>query len=247
MAEENFLLALLRGVRSKYMKHKLNAACLVSMVSFEAAVQLATRIEGVEEMMSDSEVPIVSILKQTTFSDRATVHNPLTSRRSSSSEGDENFQSRTRDFHRSRSPTRENRCSWRGRNRSSPSSRQLSGRGHFRGRSDRDLTCWNCLKKGHVQANCWSRRNSNRGARGNRGRSGGFQRTSGYSGNFRNFQNSYDNQFMPQGSQDNYHFSRNPRSQSIGQNQWVNRGTFANQHGNFHQGNGTEFLRNSLN
>ena len=55
MARENCLLALLRGVRSKYMKQELNVACLVS---FEAAVQLATRIEGVEKMMSDSEVPI---------------------------------------------------------------------------------------------------------------------------------------------------------------------------------------------
>ena len=64
VGEENCLLAFLRGVKGRDMKEKLNEA---SFETFGEAVRQAKKIERVERMMADSEVPNDSNLKRSTF------------------------------------------------------------------------------------------------------------------------------------------------------------------------------------
>ena len=60
MREVNCRIAFLNGVRNAEMKRKLNES---NHLNFEEAIEMAKRIERVENMMSNSEVEITTILK----------------------------------------------------------------------------------------------------------------------------------------------------------------------------------------
>jgi hypothetical protein len=59
IAEENCLIAFLRGVRDTQIKRKLNEA---SIITFKDAISLAKRLERIDNMLND-ETEVVSILK----------------------------------------------------------------------------------------------------------------------------------------------------------------------------------------
>ena len=178
VGEENCLLSFLRGVHDMDVKVKLNEATLTS---FNDAVKLARKLEGVKTMFSTPSSS-TSILKQTTFEERKDTGaapgprpDPVEEDRPRyrGSESRISFDRSDRSRSRSRDLTSE-RDSRRGRGSSRPKHENGPRR-----RDGRDLTCWNCNKVGHRQINCWSRDNRSSSTR----RSDDYRpnRNSGYS------------------------------------------------------------------
>lgn len=227
VGEENCLLSFLRGVHDMDVRRKLNEATLTS---FNDAVKLARKLEGVRTMFSTT-----SILKQTTFEERKDTgaapgprsdpdeeDRPQQRRSTSRNSFDRSDRSRSRS--REYTPERNNR---RRDNSSRPRHDDRSSR-----RDDRSITCWSCNKIGHRQINCWSRdkrngstrhseeyrpnpnsgyfgRNSyNPAPRGRSGNRGGFNRTfdrgnnRGYSENNRQG-GSFSGRYSPSNNQEN--------------------------------------------
>ena len=135
IADENCLLAFLRGVKSNNMKIKLNEAFLNN---FNEAVKMAKKIERVEGMLGN-QPEVVPILKQTGFSDSDPQHEVYYRPKVSSNSTDKYY-----NYNRDSNRTFNNR--------------------YYRNRQNfgriRPITCWGCGKQNHKLAVCW-RRTSN--------------------------------------------------------------------------------------
>ena len=137
IADENCLLAFLRGVKSNDMKIKLNEAFLNN---FNEAVKMAKKIERVEGMLGN-QPEVVPILKQAGFSDSDPQHEVYYRQKVSSNLTDKYY-----NYNRDSNRTFNNRYY---RNR------QNFGR-------RRPITCWGCGKQNHKLAVCWRTSNYSR-------------------------------------------------------------------------------------
>ena len=149
IADENCLLAFLRGVKSNNMKIKLNEAFLNN---FNEAVKMAKRIERVEDMLG-KQPEVVPILKQAAFNEEPSNSERRGRRRSSEGYDSDPEHEVYRPKVSSNSTNRyynHNRDSNRTFNNSYYRNRQNFGR-------MRPITCWGCGKQGHKLAVCWGR------------------------------------------------------------------------------------------
>ena len=142
-ADENCLLAFLRGVRDTEMKVKLNES---SFTGFNEAVKLSKKIERVGKMMSDTRKEGSSSVLKQTASEGSKVRDNYTYR-------DSNHDCRGRA--NSANP-----------HQSSYQSENKPNRGRmYNGAKKSNLTCWGCGKVGHKVAECWHRTGRNVSAR----------------------------------------------------------------------------------
>ena len=87
MAEENCLLAFLKGVKDTHLKRKINEATAIT--TFKEALKLANRLEEVDNLINQ-DTEITSILKETSFSFRPGRDEESKSPRPSSSREEDN-------------------------------------------------------------------------------------------------------------------------------------------------------------
>lgn len=165
-AEENCMLAFLRGVKNINMKVKLNEA---SLTNFNDAVKLAKKIEKVEKMLN-VETDITSIFKETRIDEKSIPRHSEEKhvRFSSSSSERSNHTSGSR--RTSRSPSNVFSSQRGNRDDYSRRSDSSSFRGNFRnqpgrirrGNPHQFKSCYTCGRRGHIQVNCRENPNNTR-------------------------------------------------------------------------------------
>ena len=197
LANQNCLIAFIKGVQDPYIGRKLNEE---ELHDFNDAVKLAKRLEVIERMYGDKKEVKTSILRETQVSFAQ-----------SDTSGD-----RRERYHRSKSPShrterrsreryprsrtrsssfdsRNSDYSFRSRSRSNPrwsQHRRRSGR-RFNSRSrSRDTRgnngpkrCWHCNKIGHIRRQCWNLQSQNGSFQRNRN-DGQASNGSNWNGNF---------------------------------------------------------------
>lgn len=147
IADENCLLAFLRGVKSNDMKIKLNEAFLDN---FNVAVKMAKKIERVGGMLG-KQPEVVPILQQAGFN-RGSSNSEGRGRRRSSEGYESDPEQLNRSNVKSNSTDRYYRHS---RDSNRTSNNRYKNRQNFGRR--RPITCWGCGKQGHKFAVCWGR------------------------------------------------------------------------------------------
>ena len=150
IADENCLLAFLRGVKSNDMKIKLNEAFLNN---FNDAVKMAKKIERVEDMLIGKQPEVVPILTQAGFSEE-----PSNSERRGRRRSSEGYDSDPE--HEVYRPKVSSNSTDRYYSYNRDSNRTFNNR-YYRNRQNfgrmRPITCWGCGKQNHKLAVCWGR------------------------------------------------------------------------------------------
>ena len=169
--DENCLLALLRGVRDKEIRRKLNES---SVTTFSEALKLALKLEKINSMFEVEYNP-TSILQgsRVSFSERnhenreprVDTDNFKTASNSRSRQGSYDSRNtavtsspaRYRNYNRVGNSRDRSLSGGRNRSQVRPASRNPSSVPIFRGQSSREMRCWNCNRAGHFKRNCYAR------------------------------------------------------------------------------------------
>ena len=170
------LTAFLRGINDSHIKRKLNET---RVENFEDAIKTAKRLERVDRMMNPnptSRNPIKAILKESSRVDfesgsqeperqsRPRARSNSWSRRSDDRDNSQGRYTPAR--HREYSPSSSPRYASFNGERQQGGYRRDQRSATSRSRRE-PPTCWTCNRTGHVQRNCWSRRDSFGNGNGN--------------------------------------------------------------------------------